>query len=189
MVKTPLYATYKSRIIYSRNLAFFDKLPAGALDLLDMFLQLAPKKRPTALMALHHPFVRQSEGQDMDLSLSQDCHEMWLRESRKRNKEREEAVTKDAMLKEAMERAAYIAALERASASAIAVHDITPGMPCAASGAQVLRHFPLPPPLPSTATRPIDLAYSLATAPMRASDLGSVIDSFLVPASEYNPFV
>ena len=209
MVKTPLFATYKSRIIHPRNMAFFSKLPVDALELLDLFLQLDPKKRPTALMALRHPFVQQSEGQDMDLSLSQDCHEMWLRENRKlkfereehaakervmkeaeRKFEREEHAAKERAMKEAMERAVYIAETERATA--MAAHPSAPDMSFSLSAAQGRPHYPPPPLPPPAAVRPMELGRPIiSVASMRHIDPGStaVVNPFLIPPNNLNPFI
>uniref|UniRef100_A0A6V7VWK1 [RNA-polymerase]-subunit kinase n=1 Tax=Meloidogyne enterolobii TaxID=390850 RepID=A0A6V7VWK1_MELEN len=80
------WATMRPRGHNSRKLREkFSFLPAQALDLLDLLLQLDPTKRPTASHALNHPWLIRVEPElvpPLKLPQDQDCHEMWSKRRR-----------------------------------------------------------------------------------------------------------
>lgn len=80
------WATMRPRGHSSRKLREkFSFLPAQALDLLDLLLQLDPTKRPTASHALNHPWLIRVEPElvpPLKLPQDQDCHEMWSKRRR-----------------------------------------------------------------------------------------------------------
>lgn len=80
------YNTMRPRTHNSRKLRDkFSFLPAQALDLLDLLLQLDPSKRPSASQAINHPWLIRVEPElvpPLKLPQDQDCHEMWSKRRR-----------------------------------------------------------------------------------------------------------
>lgn len=86
------WPNYKPKKIYPRRLTNeYSHLPAQALDLLDKMLILNPAHRITAEQARNHEWLRTTRAEPPVLPKNQDCHEMWSKEERRKQKAAQEA--------------------------------------------------------------------------------------------------
>eukprot|EP00039_Didymoeca_costata_P010635 m.143759 g.143759 ORF g.143759 m.143759 type:complete len:803 (-) comp14905_c0_seq3:2834-5242(-) len=88
----PLYGKMMLKRTYPRVLAdhFRNKypiMPPEAIDLLDKMLILDPTKRISTSAILEHPYLTPSECAPFKIQIEQDCHEMWIKQGRRKAKE------------------------------------------------------------------------------------------------------